>query len=339
LLDLGLVLEVAGAFGIASSQLLGPGARIPDPSLTLVPGECVWIVAYPLVVPNTPRKILAASLVAASMGPLTLALSSLLSGSPPAAPFSVAAYFLPNYLSAVVAYSCARIVHRFNSRLKHAREIGSYELIQGIAEGGMGEVWRAKHRLLARPAALKLIRSDAFGSNERVHEALVRRFEREAQDTATLGSTHTIDVYDFGVTEEGDFYYVMELLDGISLQRFVELFGPMEPARVVYLLQQVCHSLGEAHARGLVHRDIKPANVFMCRLGPDDDFVKVLDFGLVKHIDARAGQMLTVEGETAGTPAYMAPEIALGRPNVDGRSDLYSLGSVAYYLVTGQPAF
>src|SRR5262245_31552809 len=115
LLDLGLVFEVAGAFGIASSQLLGPGARIPDPSLTLVPGECVWIVAYPLVVPNTPRKILAASLVAASMGPLTLALSSLLSGSPPAAPFSVAAYFLPNYLSAVVAYACARIVHRFNS--------------------------------------------------------------------------------------------------------------------------------------------------------------------------------------------------------------------------------
>ena len=115
---------------------------------------------------------------------------------------------------------------------------------------------------------------------------MVRRFEREAQETATLGSTHTIDVYDFGITEEGDFYYVMELLHGLSLERFVQDFGPMEPARVVYLLRQVCHSLGEAHARGLIHRDIKPANIFMCRLGPDDDFVKVLDFGLVKHFEA-----------------------------------------------------
>ena len=112
---------------------------------------------------------------------------------------------------------------------------------------------------------------------------MVRRFEREAQDTAALRSVHTIDVYDFGITEDGDFYYVMELLDGISLERFVQTYGPMEPARVVHVLRQVCHSLAEAHARGLVHRDIKPANIFVCRLGPDDDFVKVLDFGLVKH--------------------------------------------------------
>src|SRR4029453_4569710 len=119
-----------------------------------------------------------------------------------------------------------------------------------------------------------------------------------------------IDVYDFGVTEDGDFYYVMELLDGISLDRLVETYGPMEPGRLVYLLRQVCHSLAEAHARGLVHRDIKPANIFVCRLGPDDDFVKVLDFGLVKHIGpADTGTMLSMEGTTAGTPSYMAPEI------------------------------
>jgi len=168
----------------------------------------------------------------------------------------------------------------------------------------------------------------------------VRRFEREAQDTATLGSTHTIDVYDFGIAEDGNFYYVMELLKGLSLERFVKDFGPMEPARVVYLLRQVCHSLNEAHGRGLIHRDIKPANIFVCRLGPDDDFVKVLDFGLVKHFEAPVpGTMLTVEGLTAGTPAYMAPEIAMGSPGVDGRADLYSLGCVAYYLLTGQPVF
>jgi serine/threonine-protein kinase len=204
----------------------------------------------------------------------------------------------------------------------------------------MGEVWRAKHRLLARPAAIKLIRSDVLGSSQQTRDALVQRFQREAKDTATLGSTHTIDVYDFGVTEDGDFYYVMELLNGISFERYVKEFGPMEPARVVYMLRQVCHSLGEAHSRGLIHRDIKPANVFMCRLGPDDDFVKVLDFGLVKHIESSQGRtMLTLEGATAGTPGFMAPEVALGNPNVDGRSDLYSLGCVAYYLLTGQPVF
>ena len=130
----------------------------------------------------------------------------------------------------------------------------------------------------------------------------------------------------------------MELLDGISLERFVQRFGPMEPARVAFVLRQVCHSLEEAHARGLIHRDIKPANIFLCRLGPDDDFVKVLDFGLVKHVQAAPGTMLTGQGETAGTPAYMAPEIALASA-VDGRADIYSLGCVAYYLLTGTPVF
>src|SRR5258705_5986352 len=193
--------------------------------------------------------------------------------------------------------------------LKLIGECGSYELIERIGEGGMGEVWRARHRLLARPAAIKLIRSDVLGASQRTREGIVRRFEREARDTATLGSTHTIDVYDFGVTEDGEFYYVMELLDGISLERFMQLYGPMEPRRVMYVLRQVLQSLGEAHGRGLVHRDVKPANILLCRLGPDDDFVKVLDFGLVKHFDASAATLLTKEGAIAGTPAYMAPEI------------------------------
>jgi len=132
----------------------------------------------------------------------------------------------------------------------------------------------------------------------------------------------------------------MELLAGLSLERFIQMFGPVEPARAVYLLRQVCHSLGEAHAQGLVHRDIKPANIFVCRLGPDDDFVKVLDFGIVKHVEGTATlTMLTMEGGTMGPPAYMAPEIALGQRNMDGRADIYSLGCVAYYLLTGDPVF
>ena len=339
LLDLGLVFEVAGAFGIAAAQLWAGVPRLSDASFPLIPSECVWIVAYPLVVPNTPRKVLAASLLAASMGPAVLAMASAASGTAIPASLVLGYYVLPNYVSAAIAYAVAHIVHQFSARLKRAREIGSYELMEPLGEGGMGEVWRAKHRLLARPAAIKLIRTQVLGSSQRTRDAMVRRFEREAQETAMLRSPHTIDVYDFGVNEEGDFYYVMELLEGISLERFVQIFGPMESPRAVYLLRQICHSLGEAHARGLIHRDIKPANIFMCRLGLDDDFVKVLDFGLVKHVDRPRGTMLTMDGSTAGTPAYMAPEIALGHQGIDGRADIYSLGCLAYFLLTGQPVF
>ena len=338
-LDLGLVFQVAGAFGIAAGELWDGPLPDVDRLFTYVPAECVWIVLYPLVVPNTPARVLVASLLAASMGPAALALSGAVHGTPIDRPLVVASFYLTsNYLCAVIAYLVAGIVHQFGMRLKHLREIGSYELVERIGEGGMGEVWRARHRLLARPAAVKLIRSDVLGTNQRTREDLARRFQREARDTAMLGSTHTIDVYDFGVTEDGEFYYVMELLDGLSLERFVQRYGSMEPARVAYVLQQACHSLGEAHSRGLVHRDVKPANIFICRLGPDDDFVKVLDFGLVKHVDAR-GALRTVEGVTAGTPAYMAPEVALGRPDIDGRADIYALGCVAYYLLTGQAVF
>jgi eukaryotic-like serine/threonine-protein kinase len=338
-LDVGLFFQVAGAFGIAATELSANSLPTMNTLFAYFPAECVWIVLFPLVVPNTPNKVLVASLLAASMGPAALGLLAAVTGTAVPSPFVVAAFYLTsNYLCAVIAFLVARIVHRFGMRLKHLREIGSYELIERIGEGGMGEVWQAKHRLLARPAAIKLIRSDLLGSSQRTRDAIVRRFEREAKDTAMLGSTHTIDVYDFGTTEDGDFYYVMELLDGVSLERFVQLYGAMEPARVVYVLQQVCHSLGEAHSRGLVHRDVKPANIFICRLGPDDDFVKVLDFGLVKHVEA-PGAMLTMDGATAGTPAYMAPEVALGRPGIDGRADLYALGCVAYYLLTGQPVF
>jgi eukaryotic-like serine/threonine-protein kinase len=341
LVNLAMAFQVVGAFGLSIREFWDGVPAGFDSAFPLIPVECVWIIGFPLIVPLPPPRVLASSLLAASAGPLALVISSYANGLPVESPIAVTAFFLSStYLCAVVAFVVAKIIHRVNVRLRHAREIGSYELMERIGQGGMGEVWRAKHRLLARPAAIKLIRSDVLGASQQTREALVQRFEREAKDTATLGSTHTIDVYDFGVTEEGDFYYVMELLNGISFERYVQEFGPMEPARVVNLLRQVCHSLGEAHARGLIHRDIKPANLFMCRLGPDDDFVKVLDFGLVKHADtSNARSMLTLEGVTAGTPGFMAPEIALGKPGVDGRADLYSLGCVAYYLLTGQHVF
>jgi serine/threonine-protein kinase len=340
LLDLGLVFQVVGALGLAVSEFWH-GLPLTPAGSFLVPGECVWLVVFPLLVPNTPGKIFFTALIAASMGPVVLGLSAATTGTSSGRPFDIAVYFLTStYLCAIVAYVIARVIHRVNLKLKDAREIGSYELIEQIGAGGMGEVWRAQHRLLARPAAIKLIRSFTLGESQRDREALTRRFEREARETAALGSTHTIDIYDFGVTQEGDFYYVMELLEGLSLQRLVEEFGPLDPGRAVYLLRQVCHSLGEAHARGLVHRDVKPANIMVCQLGPDADFVKVLDFGLVKQInEGQTATILSVEGTVVGTPSYMAPETVLGHADVDGRTDLYSLGCVAYFLLTGQHVF
>jgi serine/threonine-protein kinase len=340
LLDWGLVFQVAGALGLAVREFWH-GVPTTAGGWFLIPGECVLLVAYPLLVPTSPRKVLVTSLIAASMGPAGLFISAAANGAAVGGPIDVAAYFLTsNYLCAIVGYAIARIVHRVNVQLTTARDIGSYHLIDRIGAGGMGEVWRAEHRLLARPAAVKLIRSRVLGESYWGRDALARRFEREARETAALGSTHTVAVYDFGVTEQGDFFYAMELLDGLSLERLVQEFGAMDPGRTVYVLQQVCHSLGEAHARNLVHRDVKPANIMVCRLGPDTDFVKVLDFGLVKHTSgAPTLPILSVEGTVMGTPTYMAPEVALGHANVDWRADIYSLGCVAYYMLTGQVVF
>jgi serine/threonine-protein kinase len=206
----------------------------------------------------------------------------------------------------------------------------------------MGEVWRAEHRLLARGAAVKLVRPDVLGSSGSAEATqILRRFEREARATASLHSPHTIQVFDFGTTREGSFYYVMELLSGRDLETLVREFGPVPSSRAIFLMRQVCHSLADAHARGLVHRDIKPANIYVCRMGLEYDFVKVLDFGLVKlpDRDTRHQTLLTAEQRTSGTPAYMAPEVILGDADVDRRADVYAMGCVAYYLLTGQLVF
>jgi eukaryotic-like serine/threonine-protein kinase len=169
---------------------------------------------------------------------------------------------------------------------------------------------------------------------------MLRRFEREAQATAALSSPHTIRIFDFGITDEGTFYYVMELLSGRDLESLIKEFGPVPANRALMLLRQACHSLADAHARGMVHRDIKPANIYVCRMGLEYDFVKVLDFGLVKFSDRNVGQtLMTLEHTTTGTPAYMAPEIVLGEANVDRRADVYALGCVTYFLLTGQLVF
>jgi serine/threonine-protein kinase len=203
----------------------------------------------------------------------------------------------------------------------------------------MGEVWRARHRMLAQPAAIKLLGPEALGG--RASERIRKRFEREARATAMLSSPNTIRLYDFGRTEDGTLYYVMELLDGIDLETLVSEHGPVSAERAIYLLRQVCDSLAEAHNGGLVHRDIKPANIYICRQGTQHDRVKVLDFGLVALREDRssAGTRLTAEDHITGTPAYMAPETVTGDHPVDHRADIYALGCVAYWLVTGELVF
>ena len=236
-------------------------------------------------------------------------------------------------------------VHTINT-LRHeafrAKQLGQYRLTEPIGKGGMGEVWKAEHALLARAAAVKLIRPEVLDPGDPAKaESMIRRFEREAQNTANLRSVHTVELYDFGITDSGTFYFVMELLDGLDLETLVKESGPLPPARARYLLRQVCDSLQEAHEQGLVHRDVKPANVLACRLGGNYDFVKVLDFGLAKQREPVGGSQdarLTREGMIIGTPAYMPPE-TVTRGISDARSDIYALGCVMFWLLTGQLVF
>ena len=294
---------------------------------------CVLILVFPTIVPAPPRKVLLTSLLVATMDPVGLLVARARGLELP--PFALLVWaYLPNYICAALAVLPSHIIHRLGRKVRQARALGSYRLVERIGRGGMGEVWKAEHRLLARPAAIKLIRAERLLEGaDGVAEA---RFRREADAAASLRSPHTIQLYDFGITRARELYYVMELLEGIDLDRLVAEHGLQPPARVAHILRQACRSLVEAHAAGLVHRDIKPANLHLGRLGLEYDFVKVLDFGLVKGDTRRERRdvRLTAPECATGTPAYMPPELASGEP-VDGRTDLYALGCVGYYLLSG----
>jgi serine/threonine-protein kinase len=298
-----------------------------------------WVLFFPAIMPVRQRALIFTTCLTAAV-PILGRLLVQAAGWVQLPEASL--YFLVIFMSSTAAMGIivARVVYRLGCTISAAREMGSYTLQENLGAGGMGEVWRASHRMLARPAAVKFIKPEVLSDlHEEDLQKLHQRFEHEVQATAMLRSPHTVGIYDYGLSPEGTFYYVMELLDGVDMETLVERFGPLESSRVRFLLEQACHSLAEAHNRHLIHRDIKPANLFVCRHGDDFDFVKVLDFGLVKHRAARDDQLtLTREGTITGTPAYMPPEAAKGL-ELDHRSDIYSIGCVAYWLLTGNLVF
>ena len=331
LLRVSLGYEVAVAFAISMGDHLEPyPTGVP---LTYISWLCVWIVIFPLFVPGSPRWALLAGVASASTWPAAYLVGRALGN--PAVPLRLLV------LDSLEGYAAAGLAMFATVVIRSLQELGCYQLVEKLDHGGMGEIWRARHRMLARPVAVKLIRPELIGVKSPVEAAaLVGRFQREAEATAALHSSHTVSLHDFGVTPEGAFYYVMELLEGLDLETLVRRFGPVPPERAIHLLVQACDSLAEAHAVGLLHRDVKPANIIACHWGLKWDFVKVLDFGLVKAMWTMGeDDQLTSEGAITGTPAYMAPEAALGGRDLDARVDLYGLGCVAYWLLTGERVF
>ncbi|KAA5543764.1 serine/threonine protein kinase [Roseiconus nitratireducens] len=298
-------------------------------SLTLF---CLAILTYGLFIPNTWRRACIV-LLPVSLVPLALRLV-LQSFNPDVAAISQSVQWnkpIPETLVAAgIAIYGSHVIHGVRQEAFQAKQLGQYVLKELLGTGGMGAVYLAEHRMLKRPCAIKLVQA---GSG--VSESVIERFEQEVQSTALLSHWNSIEVYDYGRTEDGTFFYVMELLPGADLQKIVQRFGTLPPSRCVHFLMQMCDALQEAHGRGLVHRDIKPGNIFAAERGGVFDVGKLLDFGLVRQTASGSGS----GNGFAGTPAYMSPEQALSYDGVDCRVDIYSLGAVGFFLLTGRPPF
>jgi serine/threonine-protein kinase len=351
-LELGAVGLLAGRVTFVEYRLMlrfsqrGDMMTAPMVLKNVVLLTAVLILTYGLYAPKTWRR---AALVGAPLALLPFATLSVLALQHPAAmawlwegwldsqtPRALLFAFDVLILAILAIGSAygARTIFRLRRQVVEARQLGPYRLKRQIGAGGMAEVYLAEHQLLKRPCAVKLIRPGAVADPR-----VLKRFEREVRLTARLSHPNTVEVYDYGRGEDGTYYYVMEYLNGLSLHELVYRHGPLPPGRAVYLLRQVCGPLSEAHAAGLIHRDIKPSNIFAARPGGLGDVAKLLDFGLVLPTAILGEATLTGERQVLGTAQYMSPEQAKGGHELDGRSDIYSLGAVAYYLLTGRPPF
>jgi serine/threonine-protein kinase len=351
-LELGMIGMLAARFAFVEYRLILEFSLRGDRMLAqltfknIVLMTAVLILTYGLYVPKSWRR---AAVVVVPLALLPFATLAVLALRHPAAmawlgkgwiysPTPRAILFTFDALILIIlavgsAYG-ARTISRLRRQVAEARQLGQYRLRRQIGAGGMGEVYLAEHLLLKRPCAVKLIRTG--GSME---PRALERFEREVRLTATLSHPNTVEIYDYGRSEDGTYYYVMEYLNGLSLAELVERHGPLPPGRVVFLLRQVCGALREAHEAGLIHRDIKPSNIFAARRGGMEDVAKLLDFGLVRPAATSRAAHLSAEGQVLGTPLFMSPEQATGGRDLDERCDIYAIGAVAYYLLTGRPPF
>jgi serine/threonine-protein kinase len=307
------------------------------PMLTGISAPWLMLVlVYSLYIPNTWRRA-AWVLGSFAVAPVALCIVARLvldDYSQACTANNIATVFMTTALAAFIGSWGVHTINRLRREAFEAKQLGQYRLKRLLGAGGMGEVYLAEHQLMKRPVAIKLIKPGKAGDPQ-----ALARFHREVQATAKLTHWNTIEIFDYGHTDDGTFYYVMEYLPGKSLADLVLQHGPLAPERVVAILEQTCEALAEAHRIGLIHRDIKPGNIFAAERGGVYDVAKLLDFGLAKPVIATADVNLTQDGAITGSPLFMAPEQAAGDGVPDARSDIYGLGAVAYYLLTGRPPF
>jgi eukaryotic-like serine/threonine-protein kinase len=340
----------AGLFSVLVAQvLLMMGTRIVafarlEDTVSLVAAEhaylsgwAILILTYGILMPNSWQRALALLLPTACLPyGLLYWLRWQVPGVSTALQADKLGFVVPMpFVAVLVAVFGAHVITSVRREAFKARQLGQYMLKKKLGAGGMGEVYMAEHQLLKRPCAVKLIRPGKMSDPQALD-----RFELEVQATARLTHWNTIEIFDYGHAEDGTFYYAMEFLPGLNMEEMITQHGPLPPERAVHFLRQVCHALREAHAKGLIHRDIKPANIIAAERGGVYDVAKLLDFGLVREQAAEKQNATQTESETAGgTPLFMCPEQFRAYDRLDARSDIYSLGAVAYYLVTGRPPF
>ena len=326
------IATIATGATIGLTSIYGPPVQRPE--LSSIMGVVIFLILRGTVIPSSGARTATMS---------TLAVLPAIYGAyacharEPLAPYKLPVPLYPALtavwagLGVVAATLASRTIFGLRKKASEAQKLGQYTLGEKVGEGGMGAVYRASHAMMKREVAIKLLPAERAGKEG------VARFEREVQLTSRLESPNTIAIYDYGRTPDGTFYYVMEYLDGYSLEDLVTKFGPQPPGRVIHLVKQVCVALAEAHGIGLIHRDVKPANLALCERAGVFDVVKVLDFGLVKELGTDVQSTST--SALTGTPLYLAPESITSPEKVDARSDLYALGGVAYWLVTGTHVF
>ena len=325
---------LASAFLASLAHLIPSNLPVPV-EVGLIMVMVLALVIRAAVVPSSPLRTLVVGLLATT----ALSVALFLRGAgvdPESDPIEYYVWLAAaswGVIFTIATVIVSRVIYGLQQRVREAMQLGNYTLEEKLGEGGMGIVYRARHAMLRRGTAVKLLPPEKSG------EEAVARFEREVQLTAQLTHPNTVTVFDYGRTPEGVFYYAMELLEGASLEEIVAHDGAQPAERVVHVLEQVARALSEAHGIGLIHRDIKPANIFLCEQGGEPDVPKVLDFGLVKEVSGAGDVGLTQADAITGTPLYMSPEAIREPANMDARSDLYALGAVGYFLLTGEHVF